>query len=215
MYAIRSYYARSLGIPAVVGLENVTTQVQTGMPLIIDGSTGTVVLNPSPATFREYLVRKQRYDYLEKELEAYRGLPAVTRDGHKVALRGNIEIAEEIRAARQQGVDGIGLFRTEFLFMAASTPPDEEAQYQAYRAAAEAMAPHPVTIRTLDVGGDKFVPELNLLDEVNPAMGLRAVRFSLKEGALFRTRITSYNVCYTKLLRWQDGAEYDRLGIEA
>ena len=181
--------ARSLGIPAVVGLENVTTQVQTGLPLIIDGSTGTVVLNPTPATFREYLLRKQRYDYLEKELEAYRQLPAVTRDGHRVALRGNIEIAEEIRTARQQGVEGIGLFRTEFLFMAASAPPDEETQYQAYRAAAKAMAPHPVTIRTLDVGGDKFVPELNLLDEVNPAMGLRAVRFSLKEGALFRTQL--------------------------
>jgi len=181
--------ARSLGIPAVVGLENVTTQVQTGMPLIIDGSTGTVVLNPSAATFREYLARKQRYDYLEKELESYRKLPAVTRDGHSVALRGNIEIAEEIRTARQQGVEGIGLFRTEFLFMASAEPPDEEAQYQAYRAAVEAMAPHPVTIRTLDVGGDKFVPELNLLDELNPAMGLRAVRFSLKEGALFRTQL--------------------------
>lgn len=181
--------ARSLGIPAVVGLENVTTQVDTGLPLIIDGSTGTVVLNPSPATFREYLARKQHYDYLEKELQAYQTLPAVTLDGHRVALRGNIELAEEIRSARQQGVEGIGLYRTEFLFMAANEPPDEESQYRAYRAAAEAMAPHPVTIRTLDVGGDKFVPELNLLDEVNPAMGLRAVRFSLKEGTLFRIQL--------------------------
>jgi phosphotransferase system enzyme I (PtsI) len=181
--------ARSLGIPAVVGLETVTTQVVTGLPLIIDGSTGTVVLNPSPATFREYLARKQRYDYLEKELHSYRALPAVMRDGHRVALRGNIELAEEIQTARHQGVEGIGLFRTEFLFMAASEPPDEETQYRAYRAAAEAMAPYPVTIRTLDVGGDKFVPELNLLDEANPAMGLRAVRFSLKEGVLFRTQL--------------------------
>jgi phosphotransferase system enzyme I (PtsI) len=181
--------ARSLAIPAVVGLETVSTQVPSGVPLIIDGTTGTVIINPSPATFREYLARKQQYDYLEKELEEYRGLPAETRDGHQIALRGNVERDEEIVAARAQGVEGIGLFRTELLFLDGSEPPDEETQYRAYRAAAEIMAPHPVTIRTLDVGGDKFVPELNLLDEVNPAMGLRAVRFSLREGTLFRTQL--------------------------
>lgn len=181
--------ARSLAIPAVVGLENVTTQVASGEPMIIDGTAGTVILNPSPETFREYLARKQRYDYLEKELLAYRELPSETADGHHVALRGNVELADDVVLARSQGVEGIGLFRTEFLFMAASQPPSEEEQYLAYRAAAEAMAPHPVTIRTLDVGGDKFVPELNLLDEANPVMGLRAVRFSLKEVVLFRTQL--------------------------
>jgi len=181
--------ARSLGIPAVLGLETVTTQVASGEPMIIDGSAGTVLLNPSPATFRDYLARKQRYEYLEKELIAYRTLPAETLDGCRLALRGNVELPEEVAVAREQGVEGIGLFRTELLFLAGSAPPDEEAQYRAYRAAAEAMAPHPVTIRTLDVGGDKFVPELNLLDEVNPAMGLRAIRFSLKEGGLFRTQL--------------------------
>lgn len=181
--------ARSLAIPAVVGLENVTTQVPSGEPMIIDGTAGTVILNPSPETFREYLSRKQRYDYLEKELLAYRSLPAETADGHHVALRGNVELSDDIATARSQGVEGIGLFRTEFLFMAASKPPSEEEQYLAYRGAVEAMAPHPVTIRTLDVGGDKFVPELNLLDEANPVMGLRAVRFSLKEGTLFKTQL--------------------------
>jgi phosphotransferase system enzyme I (PtsI) len=181
--------ARSLAIPAVVGLENVTTQVASGEPMIIDGTTGTIILNPSPETFREYLARKQRYDYLEKELLAYRELPSETEDGHHVALRGNVELPSDVVAARTQGVEGIGLFRTEFLFMAANKPPSEEEQYLAYRAAAEAMAPHPVTIRTLDVGGDKFVPELNLLDEANPVMGLRAVRFSLKEGSLFRIQL--------------------------
>lgn len=181
--------ARSLGIPAVVGLETVTTQVASGEPMIIDGSAGTVILNPSSATFRDYLARKQRYEYLEKELLAYRTLPAETLDGCRLALRGNVELPEEVAVAREQGVEGIGLFRTELLFLAGSAPPDEEAQYRAYRTAAEAMAPHPVTIRTLDVGGDKFVPELNLLDEVNPAMGLRAIRFSLKEGGLFRTQL--------------------------
>lgn len=181
--------ARSLAIPAVVGLENVTTQVASGEPMIIDGTTGTVILNPSPATFREYLARKQRYEYLEKELLAYQELSAETRDGHCVALRGNVELADDIAAASAQGVAGIGLYRTEFLFMAAAEPPSEEEQYLAYRAAVEAMAPHPVTIRTLDVGGDKFVPELNLLDEANPVMGLRAVRFSLKEGHLFKIQL--------------------------
>ncbi|MCM2264990.1 MAG: phosphoenolpyruvate--protein phosphotransferase [Desulfuromonadales bacterium] len=181
--------ARSLMIPAVVGLENITTQVMSAEPMIIDGTAGTVILNPSPDTFREYLARKQRYEYLEKELLAYQVLPAETEDGHRIALRGNVELPDDIAAARAQGVEGIGLYRTEFLFMAASVPPSEEEQYLAYRAAAEAMAPHPVTIRTLDVGGDKFVPELNLLDEANPVMGLRAVRFSLKEGHLFRTQL--------------------------
>jgi phosphotransferase system enzyme I (PtsI) len=181
--------ARSLAIPAVVGLETVSTQVASDEPMIIDGTTGTVIVNPSPATFRDYLARRQQYDYLEKQLESYRTLPAATRDGHQIALRGNVERRDEIAAARAQGVEGIGLFRTEFLFLAGNEPPDEETQYQAYRAAAETMAPYPVTIRTLDVGGDKFVPELNLLDEVNPAMGLRAVRFSLKEEVMFRTQL--------------------------
>jgi phosphotransferase system enzyme I (PtsI) len=181
--------ARSMGIPAVVGLETVTTRVASGEPMIIDGTTGTVILNPSPATFREYLARKQHYDYLEKELLEYRTLPAETRDGCRMALLSNVELPEEVAAARAQGAEGIGLFRTELLFMSGGEPPDEQSQYLAYRAAVEAMAPHPVTIRTLDVGGDKFVPQLNLHDEVNPAMGLRAIRFSLKEGTLFRTQL--------------------------
>jgi len=181
--------ARSLAIPAVVGLETVSTQVPSGVPLIIDGTTGTVIINPSPATFRDYLARKQQYEYLEKELESYRNVPAETRDGHHLALRGNVERHEDVVAAKAQGIEGVGLFRTEFLFLAGNQPPDEETQYLAYRAAVETMAPHPVTVRTLDVGGDKFMPELNLLDEVNPALGLRAVRFSLKEETMFRTQL--------------------------
>ncbi len=183
--------ARSLGIPAVIGLENFSTQAASGEPLIIDGTAGTVIVNPSPATFRDYLERKQRYDYLERELEGYRCLPALTPDGRRIALRANIEGPDEIGVVREQGAEGVGLFRTEFLFLPVALPPDEESQYQAYRAAAEGMAPHPVTIRTLDVGGDKYVPELNLVDEANPAMGLRAVRFSLREQTLFRTQLRS------------------------
>ena len=181
--------ARSLGIPAVVGLETVTSLVPDGTPMIIDGSTGTVILNPSTATFREYLEKKQHYDYQESQLVKFRGLAAETRDGHALALRSNIDFVEEIAAAREQGAQGIGLFRTEFLFMTGDGPPSEDEQFEIYRSAVEQMAPYPVTIRTLDVGGDKFAPGLNLADEVNPAMGLRAVRFSLKEVNLFRTQL--------------------------
>jgi phosphotransferase system enzyme I (PtsI) len=181
--------ARSLRIPAVVGLETVTSLVPDGTPMIIDGSTGTVILKPSPDTFRDYLQKKQRYDYLESELIQFRSLPAETRDGYTLALRGNIDFVQEIAAAREQGAQGIGLFRTEFLYMTGNGPPSEDEQFEIYRSAVELMAPFPVTIRTLDVGGDKFVPELNLSDEVNPAMGLRAVRFSLKEVNLFRTQL--------------------------
>ena len=181
--------ARSLGIPAVVGLETVTSLVPDGTPMIIDGSTGTVILRPSADTFRDYLEKKQHYDYLESELVQFRSLPAETRDGYSLALRANVDFVEEITAAREQGAQGIGLFRTEFLFMVGEGPPSEDEQFAIYREAVEKMAPHPVTIRTLDVGGDKFVPEFNLADEVNPAMGLRAIRFSLKEATLFKTQL--------------------------
>ncbi len=181
--------ARSLGIPAVVGLETVTSLVPDGTPMIIDGSTGTVILRPSTETFRDYLEKKQHYDYLESELVQFRSLPAETRDGYSLALRSNIDFVEEITVAREQGAQGIGLFRTEFLFMSGEGPPSEDEQFDIYRAAVEKMAPFPVTIRTLDVGGDKFVPEFNLADEVNPAMGLRAIRFSLKEVNLFKTQL--------------------------
>ncbi len=181
--------ARSLGIPAVVGLESVTTMVRDRMPAIIDGTHGTLVLNPSPETFREYLKKKQQYEYFEKELLAYRELPGQTLDGFHVSLRGNVELPEEVALAQTQGAEGIGLFRSEFLFLNRSVPPDEEEQLAVYRGIIEKMAPHPVTIRTLDVGGDKFVPEINLADEANPAMGLRAIRFSLKERTLFHVQL--------------------------
>jgi phosphotransferase system enzyme I (PtsI) len=157
--------------------------------MIIDGSTGTVILKPSTETFRDYLDKKKHYDYLESELVQFRSLPAETRDGYSLALRSNIDFVEEITVAREQGAQGIGLFRTEFLFMSGEGPPSEDEQFDIYRTAVEKMTPFPVTIRTLDVGGDKFVPEFNLADEVNPAMGLRAIRFSLKEVNLFKTQL--------------------------
>lgn len=181
--------ARSMGIPAVLGLETATGLIAAGTPTIIDGSSGTVILNPSPETFREYLQKKQAYEYLERELLAYRELSAETLDGFRLALRGNVELADEVPLAISQGAEGIGLYRSEFLYMNRPLPPSEEEQLQAYGDILAKMAPHPVTIRTLDVGGDKFVPEINLADEANPAMGLRAVRFSLKERRLFKIQL--------------------------
>ncbi len=180
---------RSLGIPAVVGLETVSSMIPAGMPLIIDGTTGTVIINPSAETSREYRLRKQSYEYQEKELLSYCDLLAETRDGYHLVLRGNVEAAAESAQVTAYGGEGVGLFRTEFLFMNRLVPPSEEEQLQIYRDIAEKMAPHPVTIRTLDVGGDKFVPEINLADEANPAMGLRGVRFSLKEVRLLKIQL--------------------------
>lgn len=181
--------ARSMGIPAVVGLETATSLIGGSTPIIVDGESGTLVLNPSPETFREYLQKKQDFEYREQELQSYRSLAAETRDGHRMVLRCNLELIDEVDLALAEGAEGIGLFRSEFLFLGQSQPPDEEQQYLIYRQVVEQMAGQEVTIRTLDVGGDKFVPDINLTDEANPALGLRAVRFSLAEQELFRVQL--------------------------
>lgn len=181
--------ARSLDIPAVVGLESVTLMVADRMSVIIDGSTGVVVLNPAKETFREYLERKQSYDYFERDLERYRDLPSITTDKVHIPLRGNLEIANDVVQAKKHAAEGIGLYRTEFLYLGRSEPPDEEEQYQSYCEILKQAEGESVTIRTLDIGGDKFVPELNLDDEANPAMGLRAIRFSLHEERLFKIQL--------------------------
>ena len=154
--------ARSLGIPAVVGLESITGLVSERLPVIVDGSSGVVILNPTPATFKEYLKRKQQFDYLEQELEEYRELPAVTLDQGRIALRANLEMSHEYQLAQKHAAEGVGLYRTEFLFLGRTEPPNEEEQFAAYCEILSAMEGQPVTIRTLDIGGDKFVPELNL-----------------------------------------------------
>jgi len=184
-----SILARSLGVPAIVGLESATLHVPGGVPLIVDGTSGTLILNPSDATYREYREKQKAFEFQEHELLGLRDLPAETRDGDRVFLRCNIETAQDLDGALSQAADGVGLLRSEFLFMGRDAPPDEEEQYLNYTQVVTRMAPHPVTIRTLDVGGDKFVPEINLADEANPVMGLRAIRFSLKERLLFHTQL--------------------------
>ena len=181
--------ARAFEIPAVVGLERVTAEVGDGETVIIDGATGVVIVNPDPEAFRDYLQRKQRFEYVERELLKLRDLPAVTLDGHRMRLKGNVEFLEEVASINRHGGEGIGLYRTEMLFFNRENLPDEEEQFRAYSAIVREMAPHPVTIRTLDVGGDKCITELNLADEMNPALGVRAIRLSLRQPEAFKAQL--------------------------
>nr|WP_224747057.1 phosphoenolpyruvate--protein phosphotransferase [Pelovirga terrestris] len=181
--------ARSLDIPAVVGLETITSQVEDRQTIIVDGESGIVILNPSTATINEYQDRKKHLAQLAQELEDYRNLEAVTTDGVRISLCGNLEMESEFKLAHKHGVEGIGLYRTEFLYLGRQQPPTEEEQFEAYCSALDKIGGQPITIRTLDIGGDKFVAGLNLDDEANPAMGLRAIRFSLQEENLFRVQL--------------------------
>jgi phosphotransferase system enzyme I (PtsI) len=181
--------ARSLGIPAAVGLENITATVKTGDVIILDGIHGVVIVDPDEATFLDYLKKQRKYKYFEQELEKLKTLPAETLDGHVVQLQGNIELPEEVASAADHGGTGIGLYRTEFLFMNRQTLPTEEEHYNAYRHVAEKAAPYEVVIRTLDVGGDKIGVPGGFEKEANPALGLRAIRFCLQKLDIFRTQL--------------------------
>jgi phosphotransferase system enzyme I (PtsI) len=181
--------ARAFEVPAVVGLERITAEVSDGETIIIDGASGVVIVNPDSEAFRDYLQAKQRFEYVERELLKLRDLPATTLDGHRMRLKGNIEFLEEVASINRHGGEGIGLYRTEMLFFNRQTLPDEEEQFQAYAAIVREMAPHPVTIRTLDVGGDKCLSELNLCDEMNPALGVRAIRLSLRQPEAFKAQL--------------------------
>jgi phosphotransferase system enzyme I (PtsI) len=181
--------ARSLGIPAAVGLENITAAVKTGDVVILDGIHGVVIVDPDEETFLDYLKKQRRYKYFEQELEKLKTLPAVTLDGHVVQLQGNIELPEEVASAAEHGGTGIGLYRTEFLFLNRQTLPTEEEHYNAYRHVAEKAGPHEVVIRTLDVGGDKVGLPGGFEKEANPALGLRAIRFCLQKRDIFRTQL--------------------------
>jgi phosphotransferase system enzyme I (PtsI) len=181
--------ARSLGIPAAVGLENITAAVKTGDVVILDGLHGVVIVDPDEETFLDYLKKQRRYKYFERELEKIKALPAETLDGHVVVLQGNIELPEEAMSPAEHGGTGIGLYRTEFLFMNRATLPTEEEHYKAYRLVAEKAFPQEVVIRTLDVGGDKVGFPGAIEKEANPALGLRAIRYCLQKRDLFRTQL--------------------------
>lgn len=181
--------ARALEIPAVVGLESITRKVETGDMVIIDGTTGTVIINPSKSVVGVYKKRKERYESYGRSLFHYKEMPCETTDGHRLSLMGNMEIAEEIDSLVDHGAEGIGLYRTEFLYINQKKLPTEAEHLRAYRKVIQRMAPQPVIIRTLDVGGDKGLPGIEVSNETNPALGLRAIRFCLKNTDVFKTQL--------------------------
>jgi len=182
--------AQSLEIPAVVGLEKATRLIDTGYTLILDGLSGTVIINPDAPMLELYLERKAKFEKFKEETNKCSFLPAVTVDEHETRVMANIEFQEELSLALDYGADGIGLYRTEFLYLRQRTLPTEEELFEDYKIVARIMSPRPVTLRTLDVGGDKLAAYLDYApEEKNPALGLRAIRFCLKEERLFRTQL--------------------------
>ena len=186
--------ARALGLPAVLAVAGLFGQVQQGDAVVIDGSAGTVVLNPTAATIERYEERREEFRKEQRQLARLKRVPAVTRDGEEVTLEANLELPRELEQAISAGAQGLGLVRTEFLYMNRDDLPDEEEQYQAYRTLVRGMEGKPVTIRTLDVGGDKIAAPLadSLKSEGgNPALGLRAIRLSLKERKLLDAQLAA------------------------
>ena len=181
--------SRSLGIPAVLGLEVATSMINGGDFLILDGDTGEVVINPTEEVSKAFLERKQRVKDMEQEALKYASLAAETRDGVRIRLQANIEMVDEIPSLKIFGAEGVGLYRTEVLYLNRRDLPDENEHFQTYRRLTESLHPAPATIRTLDIGGDKFLSNYPKGNETNPALGLRAIRFSLKEIDLFKTQL--------------------------
>ncbi len=181
--------ARSLKIPAVVGLHEISSRVVSGQQVLLDGHTGSVFINPTDQTLFEYGQLTRRRLQFEERLREIRDLPAVTPDGTRIIVSANLELADDAPVVREVGAEGVGLFRTEYLFLAGSSAPGEEEQFQAYRAVAETVKPDGVIIRTLDIGGDKFAPYLRMPHEVNPFLGWRAIRFCLNQRDMFRTQL--------------------------
>ncbi|MHB8769508.1 MAG: phosphoenolpyruvate--protein phosphotransferase [Syntrophales bacterium] len=181
--------ARSLAIPAVVGLENITRSVRSNDDIIVDGTAGVVIVHPDPEVRRRYEDKKRLYEEAEDDLLDYAGLPAVTKDNYSVEIGGNIEFIEEIPSAIAHGADGIGLYRTEFLYINREELPSEEDHLVNYRSVVGVKGLSWSTIRTFDLGGDKFFKDQKHCRELNPQLGLRAIRFCLKEVDLFKIQL--------------------------
>jgi phosphotransferase system enzyme I (PtsI) len=181
--------ARSHGIPAVVGVDGFSAQAKPYDRIIVDGISGEVVLNPTPETERLYRQAQERFRELETELLTLKDYAAVTLDGRKIELSGNVENEEEIDDLISHGARGIGLFRTEYFFIGRGTLPGEEEQYKFYRDVVRRIAPDPVIVRTLDIGGDKIAAWVDDAPEANPFMGWRGIRFTLSRKDIFRTQL--------------------------
>lgn len=183
--------AKSLGVPAVVGLKDATLRINNQDYIIVDGRKGLLILNPTSETKALYKIEQTRIQEFRDQFKDLRDLPSETLDGRKVEIFANLELPEEIPTVQKQGANGIGLYRTEYFYMNRVDLPSEEEQYEAYKHVALTMAPHPVTIRTLDLGGDKFISSLQIPREMYPFLGWRAIRFCLARPDIFKTQLSA------------------------
>jgi phosphoenolpyruvate-protein phosphotransferase (PTS system enzyme I) len=180
--------ARAFQIPAVLGIGSFASDVKAMTPIIVDGDRGIVIIDPDGEELKKERAAHKLRLLRENAFRSIRDLPTSTKDGERIFLKANIEVPEEVESVIEYGADGIGLFRSEFLFLGGHFP-GEEAQFKAYRSVAEAMDGKPVTIRTLDIGGDKVLPEFGAQDEKNPLLGWRAIRFCLSKPEIFCTQL--------------------------
>ena len=181
--------ARSLGIPAVVALEDLTEYISVGDTVIVDGNRGIVIVNPDQQTIRQYEEYSKEFTELEQKLDAIRQKPAVTRDGIEITLLGNIEFPNEAEVVLEKGGAGIGLYRTEFLYLNTESEPTEQDHYEAYARTVRVFADKPVVIRTLDLGADKYTQSKRFAPEPNPFLGLRSIRFCLQNLTMFKKQL--------------------------
>jgi phosphotransferase system enzyme I (PtsI) len=181
--------AQAKAIPAVVGLERVTLEVKSGDFLIVDGSAGVVVVNPEEETLISYREKQEAYELYAQEILAQAYLPAETADGYLIQVEANIELADEVDSVLNYGAEGIGLYRTEFFYITQKTMPSADELFENFKDVALRLEGRPVNIRTLDIGGDKFASSMELAPEINPALGLRAIRYCLKERTMFKSQL--------------------------
>ena len=182
--------ARSLGIPAVLGLHDITAKIETGQHVLIDGNDGWLIVNPAPETLACYKETESRRAKVTAQLRKLRETTSTTQDGRHIVLSANIELPEDVNAVAANGAEGIGLYRTEFLYLNRETLPTEDEQYETYRKVAERVYPHPLIIRTFDLGGDKLAEgAADISGELNPFLGWRAIRFCLENQDIFKTQL--------------------------
>lgn len=181
--------AKSLEIPAVVGVENATSVINTGDMLIVDGTLGVIIVNPDQRTLDSYHTKEEKLKGVAERFLSLKDLPAVTIDGVKVEINANIEFPDEVPAVKLHGGEGIGLYRTEFFYMNRKDSPTEDEHYRAYKYVAEEMNPYPVIVRTLDLGGDKFSSQFQIPHEMQPFLGWRAIRFCLARPEIFKLQL--------------------------
>jgi phosphotransferase system enzyme I (PtsI) len=182
--------ARSLNIPAVVGLHDITAKLETGQRVLVDGSDGLLIVNPTRETIAHYAELESRRARVVAQLKELRTTRSTTRDGHHIVLSANIELPEDVEAVTANGAEGIGLYRTEFLYLNRTTLPTEDEQFETYRKVAERVRPDPLIIRTFDLGGDKLAPgTVDITDELNPFLGWRAIRLCLENIDIFKTQL--------------------------